>query len=122
LGIPAVFLKSRDLKILTAHEISPATEDTLSAMSAVPANADPLTLLPHRHIRSNGIDHTGNLVPRHSWVLQARPVPFFHKNVTMTDAACLYLDANGMGPWFRHLATHCLERAAGTTDLHRNHL
>src|SRR5437016_10124389 len=122
LGIPAIFLESRDLKVLTAHEIPTATGDTLSTMSAVPPHADPLALLPNCHTRSNGIDHTGDLVPRHSWVLQARPVPLLHKEVTMTDATGLYLDADGMRPRFRHLAIHCLERAARTAHLHCNHL
>jgi hypothetical protein len=91
-------------------------------MSAVPSHADPLAFLPNRHTRSNGINHTGDLVPRHSWVLQARPVSFLYKEVTMTDAASLYLDADGMKPRFRHLTIHCLERTARTTDLHRSHL
>ena len=91
-------------------------------MSAMPAYADPLALLPHRHTLSNGIDHTSDLVPRHSWVLQARPVPFLHKNVTMTDAASLYLDADGMRPRLRHLPIHGFERAARTAHLHYSHL
>jgi hypothetical protein len=122
LGIPAVFLKSRDLKILTAHEIPTATGDALSAMSTVPAYADPLAFLPDRHTRSNGIDHTSDLVPRHSWVLQARPMPFLHKDVAMADAASLYLDADGMRPRFRHLSIYGLERAARTAHLHGSHL
>lgn len=91
-------------------------------MSAVPSHADPLTLLPTRHSRSNGIDDTGDFMACDPGVLQPRPVPFLHKDITMTDAASLYLDANGMRPRFRHRTLHCLEQAARTTDLYCSHL
>jgi hypothetical protein len=49
-------------------------------------------------------------------------VPFLHKDITMTDAAGLYLDANSLRPRFRQLTIHGLERATWTTHLYCGHL
>jgi hypothetical protein len=91
-------------------------------MSSVPAYADPLAFLPGRHAQPNSIDHTGDLMARDARIVQPWPVPFLHKDVTVTDAASLYLDANGIRTRFWHLTIHSLKRAARTTDLHRSHL
>jgi hypothetical protein len=47
---------------------------------------------------------------------------FLDKVVTVSDAASLYLDANGIRTRFWHLTIDGLERAARTVHLHSSHL
>lgn len=60
-------------------------------MASVPADTHTLPWFPRRDARPHFVDQSGNFVPGDTWKLKPRPVSFFHKHVTVTDAAGLNL-------------------------------
>src|ERR1700722_17892230 len=123
LGIPAVKADGRDLFELTQNEVPAAARVALKAVSAMPSNSHALTRLPQSDVGADGIDATGNLVARHSRVLNSRPVPFFHKRVAMADAAGFHLDAHLPASGLRSWSLDDFEitsRLANLDGLHAN--
>jgi len=76
--------------------------DTRVVLSAMPAYADPLSLLPSSHPGSHFIDDAGNFVPRNPRILNSRPQAFFHKHVAVADATGQNFDPNSSGRRLRH--------------------
>jgi hypothetical protein len=63
-------------------------------MPAVPADTNALPRLPQSYIRTNRVDTPGDLVARHTRILEARPDSLLYQRITVTDAARFYLDPN----------------------------
>src|SRR5437879_11836519 len=72
IGIAAIIADAGNLAVRAGDEIAPAAGRAMTAMTAMPADADPLTRLPVRHVRANRIDDPGNLVSRYARVSHAR--------------------------------------------------
>ena len=58
----------------------------------MPADTNPLSLLPFGNTCTQFIDDASHFVSWHARILNARP-PFFCEHVAVTDSARLYLDA-----------------------------
>src|SRR5215472_8245853 len=90
-------------------------------MTAVPAYANALSLLPLRYTGAHLIDDAGNFMTWNAGILNSRPGTFFHKQVTVADAAGLHLDAHLSRSRLRNLAVHNLEIASRLRNLRRLH-
>src|SRR5215475_6622148 len=66
LRVAAIFVESSHLEVPTPHEIASPTRIACTIMSAMPAHAHPLALLPNRHARANFVDHSSHFVARDS--------------------------------------------------------
>ena len=53
----------------------------MAAMTAVPANADPLPRLPIGHTLADLVDDADNFVAWHAWVGNARECPLFGQGI-----------------------------------------
>jgi len=90
-------------------------------MSAVPAYADTLTVLPLRNVAANRIDASGDFMTRHPWILQTGPKSVFDQNVAVANAARLHFHADLAGARFGDFAFHQFKIPAGLADLRRFH-
>src|SRR5215471_16480672 len=66
--IASVVADTANLPVRAVHEIPSPAGETSAVLSAMPADADSLTLLPLFHAGSNLIDHADYLVSRHTRV------------------------------------------------------
>ena len=117
LGIATVKADGGDLFELTQNEVAAAARVALEAVSAMPTNSHALAGLPQGDVSANGIDAPGNLVARHSRVLNSRPQPFFHERVAVTDAAGFHLDAHLPASGLRSWALDDFETTSRLADL-----
>ena len=83
----------------------------------MPADADALAFLPAGDARAYFVDHPGDFVSWHAWILNAREESVFCDDVAVTDAASLHANTHvsraGVGnfalddfevrSWFRYL-------------------
>jgi hypothetical protein len=122
LGISAIFIESSDLQVLASNEISPSAWHTLPAMASVPPDACPLTLLPDRHLRTDGINHASDFVTCHTWIEETRPMAVLGERIAMAHTACFYFDPHPVRARRRDRARHRLEWSTGILYLHSRHL
>ncbi len=103
---------------LAENEVATAARIALEAVSAVPSQADPLASFPEGDVGPNRIDASGNLMARHSRILNSRPVSPFHQRVAVADAASFHLDAYlpAAGLWNR--AVHNFKIPSWLADLY----
>src|ERR1700681_2843129 len=92
-GIASIEVDGGDLFELAEDEVSAAARVALEAVSAVPSHADPLTRFPQSHVRTDGINASGNFMAWYPGILNSRPESFFHQRVTVADTASLDFDA-----------------------------
>src|SRR5438552_2885407 len=71
IGITAVIADPGNLAVRAGDEIAPAAGRAVTAMTAMPADADPLARLPVRHVGAHRIDDPDNLVSRYARVSDA---------------------------------------------------
>jgi hypothetical protein len=93
-------------------------------MSAVPTDADALPFLPSFDARADGIDYTGDLMPRNPWILQAWPQAIFRQHVTVTDATGLNPDEHVSFAGLWHIPFDKFKRTTRLSHLycfHRPH-
>src|SRR5439155_9957977 len=119
--ITAVHRDASDLLVGTRDETPPTARLAVTAISSQPSDADALPGLPPRHLGSNGIDHAGDLMARHAWIGNARPVAFFCQRIAMTEPAGLHFDADLPRSRLRDLSLDQLQRPAGLAHLHCTH-
>jgi hypothetical protein len=93
----------------------------MTAMTAMPADADPLVRLPARHIRAHRIDDPDNLVPRYTRVSDAGEGPQLGERIAVTYAASLDLDPDVPGLRHRYSALDQFEGAIGAVHLYGSH-
>src|SRR5262245_29396837 len=67
---------------------------TISAMTPMPADADPVAYFPLRDTRAHRIHNSDDFMAGHARILQARPVPILHERVTVADSAGLHFDSD----------------------------
>ena len=56
-------------------------------MSAMPADADALTLLPCGDVAADRIDASGDFMTRHARILKPGPETFFDEHIAVANAA-----------------------------------
>src|SRR5262249_13730113 len=95
--------------------------ETRVVAAAIPAYADPLSLLPSGDLGAQFIDDAGNFVARNPRILNSRREAFFHKHVAVANAAGLHFDPDLSSSWRRNLALDNLEIRARSWNLHRFH-
>src|SRR5262245_5190566 len=79
-GVAAVVHDARNLKgDLAGDEVSATARIAAPAVSAVPANSDPLARRPPGDVHADRVDYSGDLMSRNPRVLDARPGSFFCK-------------------------------------------
>src|SRR5882757_6646375 len=78
--------------------------------------------LPLWHLRSDCIDHTGDLVAGDARIGDAREMPFLGERVGMTEAARLHFDSDLSRPGLRNLSFDHLKRSTRATHLDCAHL
>jgi hypothetical protein len=121
-GVAAVASEAGNLATLAAgHEVSAAAGNAITAVAAVPADADALPHLPAFYTRAGRIDHAGDFVSGNARVGDARPRAFLGVNVAVTDAAGLHLDAYVARTRLWHFAFDELKFAMGVGDLNGAH-
>jgi hypothetical protein len=101
--------------------VSATAFETRVVVAAIPADADPLSLLPSGDLGAQFIDDAGNFVARNPRILNSRPEAFFHKHVAVANAAGLYSDPDLSSFWRRNLALDNLEIRARFRNLRRFH-
>ena len=93
----------------------------MAAMTAVPANADPLPWLPIGHTLADLVDNSHNFVAWHARIGDARECPHFGERVAMTYPARLDLDQHLARGWGRDFAFDQLEWPVGVFHLNSTH-
>jgi hypothetical protein len=68
----------------------------------MPADADALAFLPSGYARADGLDHSGDLVTRHAWIVDTRPYSFIGHGIAMADSTSFNLDAHEACSRFRN--------------------
>jgi hypothetical protein len=91
-------------------------------MTAMPAHTHALPLLPIRHIRTDGIDHTGHLMTRDTRIRETRPMSVLDERIAMADSASFNFDADSVRTGLREWTLAHLEWSTGTRYLHGRHL
>src|SRR5436309_2032748 len=91
-------------------------------MSAMPAHADALTLLPFRDVNADCIDAPGDFMTRHPGVLKPGPGTFLDENIAVANAARLHFDENLPRARLGDIALHQFPVAARLADLRSLHL
>jgi hypothetical protein len=76
---------------------------TVTAVSAVPSDSDPLARPPSGDAAPDRINHSRHLVAGYPRVLNARITSFLGERIAVADAACLYPDADRACVRFRYL-------------------
>lgn len=94
----------------------------LETVSTVPADSDALACLPRSHPVADCIDSTCDFVPWYAWVFESSPKAFFDKRVAVTDAACLYFDADLPIAGLRDVAFHDIPISSCFVDLRSFHV
>src|SRR5215469_12189419 len=110
-----------DLLPLAQHEIAAAAGLAFETVPAMPADADPLSLLPQRDIGADLVDASGNLVTWHARILNSWPQAFFYQHVAVADAARVHLDTNLPAPRLRDRTLDNFKISTGFADLNRYH-
>jgi hypothetical protein len=90
-------------------------------MSAMPAYADALTLLPFNDISADRIDASADFMTRHTRILNSGPQTLFNEHVAVANAARLHFHADLAGARLRDVAFHQFKIPAGFADLGRLH-
>jgi hypothetical protein len=91
-------------------------------MAAVPAHAGALAFGPSLNAGAYRIDNTGDFMPRHARILDARPRSLLGHGITVTDAASFDLDAHRTGAGFGDFAFNNFKGSIRPSDLHNTHL
>src|SRR5439155_5063412 len=94
LCVTAVEADARHLRPLAVEEESLAAGSADEAVTAVPADAYPVALLPLRDVGADLVDTPGDLVARNARQLETRIGPHLDQRVTVAEAAGFDLDAD----------------------------
>ncbi len=92
-GVATIVGDATDLLVCAGDEVTAAAGFADDTVSEVPADADPLALLPGIHPVTNSIDATRDLMAGHARELQAGEEAFLDQGVAVADAARFHLYA-----------------------------
>jgi hypothetical protein len=90
-------------------------------MASMPSDSDTLPLLPSGNTTTYFIDNANNLVAGNAWILDARPLTFFGKNVAVADATSVHRYAYMSRIGVRNLALNDLEVGSWCRNLRNLH-
>ena len=90
-------------------------------MSAMPADADALTLVPFRDVNADCLDASRDFMSRHPGILKPGPAAFLDEKIAVANAARLHFDANLPHAWLGDIALHQFPVSARLGDLRRLH-
>ena len=121
IGIAAVVGNPGNQEVYTGDEVAAPAGLAMAAMAAVSTDADALAGFPFGHVRSECIDHAGDLVSWDTGVTNARPASFHGERVTVTNPAGLNFDADMTGTGLRNIAFHHLEGPGCVGNLNCSH-
>lgn len=93
-SVASVIANSRHECMVAEDKITSAAGFATSTMSSVPSHTDPLAWFPLTHARTYRVDDPGNLMSRHTRILNSRPQTILGKNIAVTDPAGLHLNQN----------------------------
>src|SRR5579863_71738 len=119
--VAAVEMNPGDFLKLAVHKVAAAAGLTLETMTAMPADAYALAGLPKGDVGSNLVDAARDLVPRHSRILDSRPIPMFNQFVAVANATGFYLDSYLLTPRFGNRALYDFEISTWLADLNGFH-
>jgi hypothetical protein len=106
---------------LAGNEVTTTARIAVPAVSAVPADSDPLAWCPPGDAWADRINDSGDLVSWDPWVLEARPSSLLCKGVAVADATSLNLEAHESSPGLWDVAFNELKTAFRLSDLHDTH-
>jgi hypothetical protein len=106
---------------LAGNEVTTTARIAVPAVSAVPADSDPLAWCPPGDACPDRIDDSGDLMSWDPRVLDARPDSLLCKEVAVADATRLNLDAHEPSPGLWDVAFNELKGAFRLSDLHDTH-
>src|SRR5262249_51353772 len=107
---------------LAGKEVAPTTVIAEPAVSAIPADPDPLVSRPSDNARADGINEADYLMPRNPRVLNPRKAPFLGKRVAVANSPCLYFNSHRTGTRLRNFAFNDFKIPFRVRDLHDTHL
>src|SRR5258706_8945454 len=107
--IAAVVADSADLYVRAVHEITAPARGAGTVLTAMPADADPVSFLPVLHAGPDLIDDAGNLVPRHTRIRNAWQQALFRNHIAVTDSAGLNADPHVTCSGLRDFTLYDLE-------------
>src|SRR5713226_5791858 len=123
--VATIETEAGDFLLSAIAEIAAPAVEAGAVVSAVPAHADALALLPTGDAGAEFGDDAGNFVAGGTRVGQAGPEPVSYKGVAEADAAGLHADADLAGAGLGDFALLELEVCAGlggNGDFHFRHL
>jgi hypothetical protein len=106
---------------LARKKIAAPAEVALSAIPAVPADADTLAQFPGRYACAQGIHDPDHFMARNAGILDAREKTFLGHGIAVAHAASLDLDPHRPGTGLREVAFHDFQRGTRTGDLSCSH-
>ena len=94
----------------------------MTAMTAMPSDADALPLSPARDALADCVDRSDHLMPGHARVLDAGECPKLGEGVAVADSAGLDPDPHTAWCWLRDRTLDQLERSIGVLHLNGTHV
>ena len=115
--IAAVVRDAGDFEIAAIAKVAAAALEAGVVLSAMPADANALALLPGCDAGAELVDETGNFVAGNARIFEPGPEAFLGEDVTMADATGLDFDTDLIGAGRGDFAFDNLEVGAGFGDL-----
>ena len=94
----------------------------MTAMTAMPADADALAGLPLRDARTDGIHEPDHFMAGNAWILQARPVALLDQGIAVADTTGLDFDSHQAGARLGDFAFNKFKRPGWPGNLGGTHL
>ncbi len=114
-------MDARNSFVRTVYEIALAACGAGEVVTAMPADADAVALLPGGHPRPWFVHYARNLMAGNARILNARERAVFHKMVAEANAASLHFNAHLPGPGLWNFALNNFKIAARFGNLHYFH-
>jgi hypothetical protein len=107
---------------LTGKEITASARIAVPAVSAVPADSDPLAHRPASDAWTDCINYSSDLMSRDARILDTRPESFLCKRIAVADATGFDLDSHPPGVRLWNFSFDNLKGAIRFSNLHDTHL
>jgi hypothetical protein len=118
IGVSPVEGDAGNLLILAENEVAPAARRAVVAVPAMPAQAHALANFEKRHIRSHGVHHARNLVPRDARIGNAGKEPELRDRIAVANSTSLDADTHMSRPRPGKLSLYNLKRTTRGGYLH----
>src|SRR6185503_13642888 len=117
LRIATIEIEPSHLAIDTHCEVAAAARIAHEAVITMPTNTNTLAHGPCGDVVADGIDASGDFVPRHTRILESRPDTVFDQHIAVANTAGFNLHAHLSGARLRNIAFYQFPISAWSTYL-----